>query len=130
VSEWRRLEDYLQGSPEEKTNLLKVLRGIGLGLLGGTAMIHAGSHFRAMAKWTETESFDRHHPEYEQFAMCITGILVIMIEPFAYLVLLSDALNDHGIKGLLWLMPVAVPQAVSWMVRHYRRIRARGPSVS
>lgn len=120
---WRRLEDYLQGSPKEKVNFFKILRGVGLGILGGTAMIHISSHFRAMAKWTETESFDRAHPEYEQLAMCITGILVVMVEPMAYLILLSNGLNDHGIRGLLWLLPVAIPQALSWSIRQYRKTR-------
>jgi len=121
--ELRRLEDYMRGSPKEKVRLLKFLRGIGLGVLGGTAMIHISSHFRAIAKWTERESFDREHPEYEQFVMCVTGILVIMVEPFVYLILLSHALNDHGVKGLLWLLPVAIPQAISWAVRHFKRAR-------
>jgi hypothetical protein len=119
---WRRLEDYVKGSPKEKVNLLRVARGVGLGIVGGTAMIHTSAHFRAMARWTESESFDRAHPEYEQFAICIAGILVIMVVPFIYLILISHALNDHGVKGLLWLLPVAIPQALSWSIRRLKRL--------
>lgn len=121
--ELRRLENYMHGSPGEKVRLLKLLRGVGLGVLGGSAMIHVSSHFRAIAKWTETESFNREHPECEQLMMCITGILVIMVEPFVYLILLSHALNDYGVKGLLWLLPVAIPQALSWTLRHLQTTR-------
>jgi hypothetical protein len=119
----RRLENYLKGGPKEKVDFLKLLRGIGLGILGGTAMIHVSSHFRAITKWTEREAFDREHPEYEQLAMCVAGILVIIVEPFFYLILLSHALNEHGIKGLLWLIPVGIPQALSWILRHFQTTR-------
>ena len=121
--ELRRLENYLKGAPKEKVYLLKLLRGIGLGILGGTAMIHVSSHFRAITKWTEREAFDREHPEYEQLVMCVAGILVIMAEPFVYLILLSHALNDHGVKGLLWLLPVAILQAISWIFRYFQTTR-------
>ena len=121
--ELRRLDNYLKGSPKEKVRLLKLLRGIGLGILGGTAMIHISSHFRPMAKWTEREAFDREHPEYEQFAMCIAGILIIIVEPFAYIILISHALNNYGVRGLLWLLPVAIPQAISWTLRHFQATR-------
>lgn len=113
-----RLNDYIKRSPpDQKFNLFKILRGMFLGLIGGTAMIHLSSHFRSILRWTERDSFNEIHPEYEQLAMCIMGIMVIMIEPIAYLVLLSNSLNDQGIRGLLWLLPIAIPQAVSWALR-------------
>ena len=112
---------------ELKPSVYKAIRGIGYGLLGATLCLHATPYFIRALKMTESLEFDREHPEYEQLTMCLAGIVALIVEPLFYLVFTVDAVNSHGVRGLLWISPIAICQGLALSLRAYQRFKKRRP---
>ena len=48
------------------------------------------------------------NPSIPDKPVVITGVITLIMEPLFYLVFTANAVNSHGMKGLLWISPIAI----------------------